>query len=96
MADGGEGGDDQLKLKTCSIENDLKSLSEGTGRSGLWFPNQTLTSEVLVQGEEFFQRVFHVVDINNHSKTSVSFSLYLIQHNKAESYIRNRTLYHAG
>ena len=84
---GGE-GDDQLK-KNLQHRNYLKSLSEGTGRSGLWFPNQTLTSEVLVQGEEFLQRVFHVVDINNHSKTSVSFSLYLIQHNKAESYIRN-------
>ena len=94
MGDGGE-GDDQL-TKNLQHRNYLKSLSEGTGRSGLWFPNQTLTSEVLVQGEEFFQRVFHVVDINNHSKTSVSFSLYLIQHNKAESYIRNRTLYHAG
>ena len=51
----GGGGDDQLK-KTSSLGNDLKSLSEGTGRSGLWFPNQTLTSEVLVQGEEFLQK----------------------------------------
>ena len=55
MADGGRGVMTNLK-KICSIGNDLKSLSEGTGRSGLWFPNQTLTSEVLVQGEEFLQK----------------------------------------
>ena len=55
-AEGG-GGDDQLK-ETCSIENDIKSPNEGTGRGGLWFPNQTLTSEVRVQGEEFFQKGF--------------------------------------
>ena len=51
---GGE-GDDQFK-KNLQHRNFLKSLSEGTGRSGLWFPNQTLTSEVLVQGEEFLQK----------------------------------------
>ena len=43
---GGE-GDDQLK-KYLQHRNYLKSLSEGTGRSGLWFPNQILTSEVSV------------------------------------------------
>ena len=54
---GGGGGDDQLK-KIYSIGNDLKSPSEGTGRGGLWFPHQILTSEVRVQGEEFFQKGF--------------------------------------
>ena len=47
------------------------------------------------KGKSFFRKVFYILDINNDSKTSVSFSLYLIQHNKAESYIKNRTLYHA-
>ena len=55
MGDGGRGMMTNLK-KTYSIGNDLKSLSEGTGRSGLWFLNQTLTSEVRIQGEEFFQK----------------------------------------
>ena len=46
-------------------------------------------------GESFFRKLFYILDINNHSKTSISFSLYLIKHNKAESYIKNTTLYHA-
>ena len=43
----------------------------------------------MFKGKSFFRKLFYIVDINNHSKTSVSFSLYLIQHNKAESYIKN-------
>ena len=90
----GEGGD-QLK-KICSIGKDLKSLSEGTGRSAACgFLIKHWPRRSVFKGKSFFRKVFYVVDINNHSKTSVSFSLYLIQHNKAESYIRNWTLYHA-
>ena len=57
MGDGGRGVMTNLK-KICSIGNDLKSPREGTGRSGLWFPNQTLTWEVRVQGEKVFQKGF--------------------------------------
>ena len=51
----GEGGDDQLKKKLAASE---MVKAEGTGRSGLWFSNQMLTSEVSVQGGEFFQKAF--------------------------------------
>ena len=53
----GEGGDDQLKKKLAASEM-IKASAKGTGRSGLWFSNQMLTSEVSVQGGEFFQKAF--------------------------------------
>ena len=89
---GGEGRRVMTNLKkTWSIGSDW-SLSEGTGRSGFLIKYWLWRS--VFKGKSFSRKRFYVVDINNHSKTSVSFSLYLIQHNKADSYIRNWTLYH--
>ena len=53
----GEGGDEQLK-KNLQHRKWLKPQRRDRGRSGLWFSNQMLTSEVSVLGGEFFQKAF--------------------------------------
>ena len=73
----------------------IKAAAKGQEEVACGFLIKYWLRTSVFKGKSFFRKVFYVVDINNHSKSSVSFSLYLILHNKAESYIRNWTLYHA-
>ena len=90
---GGEGGDDQLKKLAASEM--VKASAKGKEEVACGFLIKHCPWRSVFKGGSFFRKLFYILDINNHSKTSVSFSLYLIQNNKAESHIKNRTLYHA-